>query len=159
MPKSRRPVANGVGETSIPDNDPARARHECDRLRLLRSGGLPEAVFKLAMGGEIQAYASDFILAEYEEVLRRPRLAIHPDKVTIAVVRIRAAMRMVLPSVRVTAATDPDDNMFLECAEAASAQYLVTGNRRHFPERWKETWIVTPRQFMDGRTAATEEPA
>ena len=58
---------------------------------LLRSGGLPEAVFNLAMGGEIQAYASDLIFAEYEEVLRRPRLAIHPDKITVAVARIRAA--------------------------------------------------------------------
>jgi hypothetical protein len=43
------------------------------------------------MGGVIQAYASDPILAEYEEALRRPRLAIHPDKVNIAVARIRAA--------------------------------------------------------------------
>jgi putative PIN family toxin of toxin-antitoxin system len=124
---------------------------------LLRSGGLPEAVFNLAMAGEIQAYASDPILAEYEEVLRRPRLGIDPDKVTIAVARIRAAMKVVLPTIRVAAATDPDDNMFLECAEVASAQYLVTGNRRHFPERWKETWVVTPRQFMDGRALASEE--
>ena len=30
---------------------------------MLRSGGLPEAVFNLAMGGGIQAYVSDPILA------------------------------------------------------------------------------------------------
>ena len=126
---------------------------------LLRSGGLPEAVFNLAMASEIQAYVSDPVLAEYEEVLRRPRLAIHPDKVTVAVARIRAATMLVLPAARVTVATDPDDNIFLECAEEASAHYLVTGNRRPFPERWRETWLVTPRQFMDGRTGASDEPA
>ena len=126
---------------------------------LLRSGGLPEAMFNLAMASEIQACVSDPILAEYEEVLRRPRLAIHPHKVAVAVARIRAATMLVLPTARVTAATDPDDNSFLECAEEASADYLVTGNRRHFPERWRETWVVTPRQFMEGRTGASEELA
>jgi uncharacterized protein len=126
---------------------------------LLRSGGLPEAVFNLAMGGEIQSYVSEPILAEYEDVLRRPRLAIHPDKVTVALARISAVAKLVQPTVRVTAALDPDDQVFLECAEAASAHYLVTGNRRHFPERWKETWVVTPRQFMDARGLAAEETA
>jgi len=124
---------------------------------LLRSGGLPEAVFNLAICGELQACVSEPILAEYEEVLRRPRLAIDPDKATIALARIRAATKLVLPTVRVTAATDPDDNIFLECAEAASAHYLVTGNGRHFPERWIETWVVSPRQFMDARALASDE--
>jgi putative PIN family toxin of toxin-antitoxin system len=122
---------------------------------LLRSGGLPEAVFNLAIGGEIQACVSEPILAEYEDVLRRARLAIHPDKVAVALARIRAAASLVQP---LAAALDPDDNVFLECAEAARADYLVTGNRRHFPDRWRETWIVTPRQFMDARALASEEP-
>jgi hypothetical protein len=34
----------------------------------------------------------------------------------------------------------------------------VTGNVRHFPERWMETLIVTPRQFMDARALASEDP-
>jgi predicted nucleic acid-binding protein len=51
---------------------------------MLRSGGLPEAVFNLAMGGEVRCYVSAPIVAEYEEVLRRPRLVIDPDKVTVA---------------------------------------------------------------------------
>ena len=44
---------------------------------------------------------------------------------------------------------DPDDVMFLACAEAAKAHYLITGNIRHFPSRWKYTKIVTPRAFID----------
>jgi putative PIN family toxin of toxin-antitoxin system len=123
---------------------------------LLRSGGLPEAVLNLAIGGEIEPCVSEPILAEYEDVLRRARLAIHPDKVAVALARIRAVASLVQPVTRVTAALDPDDNVFLECAEVAHADYLVTGNRRHFPDRWKETWIVTPRQFMDARALASE---
>ena len=34
---------------------------------------------------------------------------------------------------KVRACSDPDDDIFLECAQAASAHYLVTGNGKHFP--------------------------
>jgi predicted nucleic acid-binding protein len=44
---------------------------------------------------------------------------------------------------------DESDNRFLECAEAAAADYLVTGNTAHFPKTFKGTSIVTPKQFID----------
>src|SRR6266849_4488543 len=116
---------------------------------LLRSGGLPEAVFNLAVDRNVQLYISEPILAEYEEVLRRPRLDIHPDKVTNALARIREAGLLVIPTAPVNAASDPDDNIFLECAQAASARYLVTGNRRDFPDEWEGTKVVTPREFLE----------
>jgi uncharacterized protein len=115
---------------------------------LLRSGGLPEAVFNLAVDRSVQLYISQPILAEYEEVLRRPRLDIHSDKVTNALTRIREAGLLITPTTPVTAAGDPDDNIFLECAQAASAGYLVTGNRRDFPDEWAGTKVVTAREFL-----------
>jgi putative PIN family toxin of toxin-antitoxin system len=124
---------------------------------LLTSGGLPEAVIDLAISGEVQWFASESVLAEYEEVLKRPRLAIDSGKAVDAMTRIRAIVSVVSPSIRVAAASDPDDNQFLECAEAAQANYLVTGNIRHFPEVWKETRIVTPREFIDAWTAVPDD--
>jgi predicted nucleic acid-binding protein len=44
---------------------------------------------------------------------------------------------------------DPDDNKFLECAQAAGADYLVTGNKRHFPKRWGKTKVVNARELLD----------
>lgn len=108
---------------------------------------MPEAVIDLAISGEIRWFASESVLAEYEEVLKRPRLAIDAGKVADAMA----------PAARVAAASDPDDNQFLECAEAAQAHYLVTGNIRHFPEVWKETRMVTPREFIDAWTAAPDD--
>lgn len=124
---------------------------------LLTSGGLPEAVVNLAISGEVQWFASEAVLAEYEHVLKRPRLLIDSGKAAGAMARIRAIVSVVTPTIRVTAASDPDDNHFLECAETARAQYLVTGNIRHFPEAWKDTRIVTPREFIDAWTTAPEE--
>jgi uncharacterized protein len=123
----------------------------------LTSGGLPEAVIKLAISGEVQWLASESVLAEYEEVLKRPRRAIDSRKAADAMVRIRAIVSVVSPVARVAAASDPDDNQFLECAEAAPAQYLVTGNVRHFPEVWKETRIVSPREFIDAWTTVPDD--
>jgi putative PIN family toxin of toxin-antitoxin system len=124
---------------------------------LLRSGGLPEAVINLALSGEVRWFASESVLAEYDEVLQRPRLAIDAAKAAGAMARIRAIVSLVSPTVRVAAASDPDDNQFLECAEAAQAHCLVTGNIRHFPEVWRETRIVTPREFIDAWTTASDD--
>jgi len=118
---------------------------------------LPEAVINLALSGEVQWAASESVLAEYEDVLKRPRLAIESGKAAEAMARIRRIVSVVSPTVGILAASDPDDNHFLECAEAAQAHYLVTGNVRHFPEVWKETRIVTPREFIDAWTSADDE--
>jgi putative PIN family toxin of toxin-antitoxin system len=124
---------------------------------LLTCGGLPEAVINLAIAKDVQWLASERILAEYEDVLKRPRLAIDSGKAADAMARIRATASVVSPGVRVTAASDPDDNQFLECAETAHAHYLITGNIRHFPEVWKDTRIVTPREFIDAWTALADD--
>ena len=57
--------------------------------------------------------------------------------------------RSVKPSRTLQVAKDPDDNIFLECADAAHADYLVTENPRHFPEFWKKTKVITSRELMD----------
>jgi uncharacterized protein len=123
----------------------------------LTSGGLPEAVVNLAISGEVQWFASKSVLAGYKEVLKRTRLAIDSGKAADAMARILATVSVISAAVRVAAASDPDDNQFLECVEAAQAHYLVTGNIRHFPEVWKETRIVTPREFIDAWTTVPDD--
>jgi predicted nucleic acid-binding protein len=38
--------------------------------------------------------------------------------------------------------------MFVECADAARADYLITGNERDFPKFWKNTKIISSREFL-----------
>jgi predicted nucleic acid-binding protein len=49
---------------------------------------------------------------------------------------------------KIRSAPDPDDDCFLECALAAEAEYIVTGNVRHFPKDYEAIAIVTPRQLL-----------
>ena len=89
------------------------------------------------------------IATEYDEVLRRPRFAIDPKKVTAAMRLIKKRAILVTPTRAVSVSPDPDDNKFLECAEEAGADYLVTGNKRHFPTKWGHTRVVSPREFIE----------
>jgi putative PIN family toxin of toxin-antitoxin system len=116
---------------------------------MLRSGSLPEAVFSLMTNRIVQLYVSEAILAEYQEVLNRPRLRIAANKAATALKRIREIGLVVRPSTPVNACSDPDDNIFIECAQTARADYLVTGNTAHFPEMWGRTRVVTARQFLE----------
>jgi putative PIN family toxin of toxin-antitoxin system len=110
---------------------------------------LPEAALSLAINRVVQLCISQPVLAEYQEVLSRARLGISPQKATTALTRIREASLLVNPSSPVTACSDSDDNIFLECAQAAEADYLVTGNVVHFPKVWVKTQIVTVREFLE----------
>ena len=56
------------------------------------------------------------------------------------------------------ASPDPDDTKFIACAVAARAQFLVTGNRRHFPEpSYGAAEVVNARQVLD-RLATRTRP-
>jgi uncharacterized protein len=97
--------------------------------------------FKLCVTGNIYA--------EYEEVLRRPRFRFDENLITATLEAIRRKGIWIKSPKTMRVCTDPDDNIFIECAAAAEADYLVTGNVKHFPSAWQRTRIVTPRQFVE----------
>jgi uncharacterized protein len=114
----------------------------------LKPEGLRRTTFLLAITKPARLYVSQPILGEYEDVLARPELKIRKGLRLQLLQLVRNRSRLVAPARPVDAASDPDDNRFLECADAARADYLVTGNQRHFPRFWKKTKIITPREFI-----------
>lgn len=122
---------------------------------LLQPLGPSAQVFLLALGDTVQMCVSGSIFAEYEEVIRRPRLCRTEETILAALETIRTKAFWVKPSDPVRACSDPDDDVFLECAQAGSASYLVTGNVRDFPARWVGTEVVTPRRFLEIVAATT----
>lgn len=116
---------------------------------LLQPLGPPAQVFLLALGDIVQMCVSGGIFAEYEEVIRRPRLRRTEETILSALETIRTKAQWVRPSEPVRACSDPDDDVFLECSQASGAAYLVTGNVRDFPLRWVGTEVVTPRHFLE----------
>jgi uncharacterized protein len=114
----------------------------------LKPEGLQRTAFLLVITKPARLYVSQPILDEYAEVLSRPELKIRKGLRRQLLQLIRNRGNLVVPSRRLEVSDDPDDDRFLECADAARADYLVTGNLRHFPRFWKKTKIITPREFI-----------
>lgn len=114
----------------------------------LKSEGLQRTTFLLAITKPARLYVSTPILEEYAEVLSRPELSIRKGLRLKLLQLIKNHSHLVAPSRRIEVASDPDDNIFIECADAARADFLITGNRKHFPAYWKNTKIIMPREFV-----------
>jgi len=114
----------------------------------LQDQGLPAAVLDLAIARKVQMFISPPVMAEYEDVLHRPRLKLSAARVDAALAVIRRSGKLIHPTLTITWSKDESDNRLLECAETALADYFVTGNIRHFPTEWKITKIVTARSFL-----------
>jgi putative PIN family toxin of toxin-antitoxin system len=114
----------------------------------LKPESLQRTTVLLAITRPARLYVSEPILDEYADVLSRPELSIRKRLRLQLLQLIRNNAHMASPSRRLDVCGDPDDNVFLECADKAGADYLITGNQRHFPAFWKKTKIITSREFI-----------
>jgi len=114
----------------------------------LKPEGLQRTVVLLAMAKPARWYVSAAILSEYGMVLARPELKIRRSLGRQLLQLIKNRARVIVPSRLPQITSDPSDNISVECADAARADYLVTGNQRHFPEFWKNTKIITSSEFL-----------
>jgi len=114
----------------------------------LKPVGLQRTVLVLAIIKPARLYVSNQILTEYRDVLSRPEFQIRKGLRQQLLDLIRKRAHLVNPVRAIQVAGDPKDDKFIECADAARADYLVTGNLRHFPKFWKNTKVVTSREFL-----------
>lgn len=114
----------------------------------IKPAGLQRTVLLLAITKPARLYVSRSISQEYGEVLARPELKIRKGLRQQFLQLIKNHSYIVAPAQQLEVTGDPDENIFLECADAAKADYLVTGNQKHFPKFWKKTKVITPREFV-----------
>ena len=101
--------------------------------------------------GRVQAAISPPLLAEYEDVYAELGLEFPDRKPVDWVAALRDAADMVFPSEPATGATpDPGDEMVLECALAASADLIVSGDKKHVLAlgRYRGIPILNPSDFL-----------
>lgn len=110
--------------------------------------GPSATIVELSLLDAFTLCVSPSIIAEYREVLARPKFSRQAERIETLLDGIEEICEMVYPEQRLALSVDEEDNRFLECAQAAKADLLVTGNRKHFPDRVGDTRIVTPREFL-----------
>jgi len=116
---------------------------------LLSSRGIPALLLDLVFNERVSLILSEEIFNEYVEVLGRPKFNLPKRQRSSVLRRLSNLAEWVETIQRISVVKDPDDNIILECAVAGRANYLVTGNLRHFPKSIRQTSIVNPRQFLD----------
>jgi predicted nucleic acid-binding protein len=90
------------------------------------------------------------MLEEYAAVLATPKFAFRPGEIAAVLAMFRHQGELYHPTASPAASVDPGDTKFLQCAEAARADYVVTGNQRHFPESADGvTSIVSAGELLD----------
>ena len=102
----------------------------------------------------------DRILAEYDDVLSRPRLGIDRDRAQAILSYLRAQGEAVaaapLPAGIADSMPDPDDQPFVEVALSSAARALVTGNATHY-RTLTDLSILSPSAFL--RLCGPDKPA
>lgn len=102
-------------------------------------------VLSLVFSGVIQPLVCDEILDEYESVLNLPVLAI-PEEITSAILS-KFRVDGINPGRTPSQETHPDrtDQVFYEISLSVEDAYMVTNNKKHFPQKPK---VVTPSEIL-----------
>ena len=124
---------------------------------LLNPFGPPARILQLLAAGELSLCYDARIFCEYRGVLSRPAFGFRRDRIDGLLEQLRAVGEPVAAIPLGHRLPDRDDEPFLEVALAAGAEYLVTGNLRHYPPRARGALrVVSPASFLEiykaGRT-------
>jgi predicted nucleic acid-binding protein len=117
----------------------------------LTPDGICDRILQHAVKGTFRIAWDNSLLAEYRDVLARPRFGLSPSAVKRLLsalpptgYRKGVSLRLALP--------DPDDLMFAVVACGTDERVVVTGNPRHFPKaamRQLGVTVLSPRQALD----------
>lgn len=117
---------------------------------LISPNGPPAEILRFLETRPIVPCFSESILGEYRDVLARPEFRLPANRVTSLLQRFEAVGELVAAEPLSGDFPDPKDVPFLEVAIAAHADFLVTGNLRHFPVRLRHgVAVVSPREFIE----------
>ncbi len=114
-------------------------------------GGVPGRILNAWRDGDVTLVTSPEILDEYrktgDRLTRRfPGVDLDP---TIALIA-SAGVVVDAPPLSHPVCTDPDDDMFIACAIASAARFVVTGDRALLRvSEFRNVRVVTPRRFVD----------
>jgi putative PIN family toxin of toxin-antitoxin system len=105
-------------------------------------------VFRAMLEGKFTPLYHEEILAEYEEVLRRPKFHLSENVIYIVISAVKRYGIEVFPQPTGEILIDMDDLVFYEVAmeKRADSAYLVTGNQKHYPVK---DFIVTPVEMVE----------
>lgn len=113
-------------------------------------GGNPARVLGSIVEGVACCFTSLPILDEIRDVLQRPKFGLSAEQALAFVGEFHLLCHVVDPRIRVQVIVDdPMDDMVLECADAAKAEVIVSGDAHLLDlKQWGSIRIVSPADFI-----------
>lgn len=115
---------------------------------VLSPHGTSSRVLDLLLDGEFTILFDDRIITEYRVVLSRKKFGFDTGVVDDLLNYFMAAGERIVPRITEFKVTDPDDLAFLETAISGRADFLITGNKKHFPKNVSNLKITSPDEFL-----------
>jgi len=116
---------------------------------LATPGGVANRALRVATESAVEVFISRPILEEVLGVMSR-KFARAPEELARTALYLTALAHLVSPGRRIDVLADAPDNRVLECASAAGADLIVTGDRGMLAlGAWEATEIVSLREFVD----------
>jgi putative PIN family toxin of toxin-antitoxin system len=116
----------------------------------LKKEGNEARVLDLVEANRIVPCVTAAILDEYAEVMSRRKLGFSQVKVDALLAGIREKGLIFVLNSSPRMSPDPDDDQFIACAMAADADFIVTGNRRHYPQEfYGRARVVSARELSE----------
>jgi putative PIN family toxin of toxin-antitoxin system len=117
---------------------------------LLSPFGPPGEIVRLVSSGLMSLCLDARIVAEYHDVLARPRFGFDDEAVADLLAYLESSGEMVASAPLAMRLPDLDDEPFLEVALAGAADCLVTGNLSHFPPAARAgVAVLSPAELID----------
>jgi putative PIN family toxin of toxin-antitoxin system len=112
------------------------------------AGAPAKLLFDWVLKGKVQVAISPAVVAEYREVVRRPKFRRYGFPPLWLEFLIEESLSLPDPESWLQPSPDPKDSPFLALAHAAGA-WLVTGNLKHFPEAARNgVTVLSPADYL-----------
>ena len=122
-----------------------------DRLvsNFLKPGSVPARIVDMFLDLKFRAVVSSPVLDEYVMVLNRKEFGFEQEKIKYLLSLIGASAFELDLFDRAFDGIPEDDAVFLVTAIEGGADYMITGNTRHFPAgKYGKCKIVIPAEFL-----------
>ncbi len=108
-------------------------------------------LLKLAKLGEIKIILSPQIIEEFKEVISRERFGFSKEKINEEVRQILEIAEIIIPKQKLDIVKDDlDDNIILECALEAKANYIISGDEHLLAlKEYKSIRIINTTEFFN----------
>jgi len=113
---------------------------------LLSPQGLSAKLLNLVFNKKLTIVYDNNIFVEYFEVLNRDKFMLDKELVNLIIEFISREGEYIIAEFQNTQFIDEGDKVFYEVYKGGDVDYLITGNKKHFPN---EKSIVTAREFFN----------